>query len=500
MTGTPTGPDPGQLAPADLGAELNNIPEAALPSILLFMMMALLYVLLLGPGNFLALRALHRPELMWVTVPVLSLLFGGTTLGLALKLKGSAVYLNSINVVQLADRGGTEPATVYVGLFAPVSGDYHLSSSTASINEAIPQIWNPDAMASTQRLGYQFDAGGVTLPSMGMWTMRNVRLRTTVHVQGGIQSSLHVAPDGSLIGTIRNTTNMPLIHPIVFAAGRATHLRDLPPGASRTVRIPVYSKAHSGNLTDVWYRAYHVSPYLAVYSAFRSVYSGPVPYAVGGPAPSCCASHLPAEHSLIDRIRNAAGTLPDAAQVVGTYPVSIAAWNTSGLGNLQVNGSTPVRRSLNVFVAPLPVHLSKGSFALGPGTVFPEVLSVVPQAPFGACCSQAFTGRSLVFGPGGGATVRWTLPAHGPIDLYRISLSLNAAGGPTHDIGALFDWRMKRWVPVVLDGRAMTASPGRFLSAQHQVLLRMQATTHTGDIRIASPSRDIQLSVSGVVR
>jgi hypothetical protein len=113
--------------PSDIASELANVPAAALPSILLFFFLTILYVVLLGPVNFFALRRLNRRELAWITVPATALLCVGATFGVAYHLKGNTVLLNTVSVVQLGGNSDQYPASLYVGLFAPVQGDYHLS-------------------------------------------------------------------------------------------------------------------------------------------------------------------------------------------------------------------------------------------------------------------------------------------------------------------------------------------------------------------------------------
>lgn len=101
------------------------LPDAALPSFWGVAAFLLVYVLCLGPLNFLVLRRLRRPELAWVSIPVV--VAGFTLLGLAtgFRLRGNEPQMHRLSAVlgdaRLDDaaRGGAAPAHAVIGLYAP---------------------------------------------------------------------------------------------------------------------------------------------------------------------------------------------------------------------------------------------------------------------------------------------------------------------------------------------------------------------------------------------
>src|SRR5205807_1550441 len=100
-----------------------------------------LYILLLGPVNFLVLRRIRRRGLMWITLPVGALACMGCTFGVAYHLKGSTVLVNSVGVVTLDGTQGAHPAALYVGLFAPVRGDYNLTLDGTALPQYVPNLY-----------------------------------------------------------------------------------------------------------------------------------------------------------------------------------------------------------------------------------------------------------------------------------------------------------------------------------------------------------------------
>ena len=62
------------------------------------------------------------------------------------------------------------------------------------------------------------------------------------------------------------------------------------------------------------------------------------------------------------------------------------------------------------------------------------------------------------------------------------------------------DWRSRQWVHVTLsptDGEL--PSPSRFISAGGALQVRLVSTTNSGDVVIADPVQDVQLSGTATV-
>jgi uncharacterized membrane protein YhaH (DUF805 family) len=513
------GPSPLMVKLAAVGqgisTELANIPQAALPSILLFLILAIVYIVVLGPLNFLILRRLHRREMMWITVPLLGILCVGTTFGVAYRLKGNAVYVNAISVVQLDGNARARPISSYISLFAPVRGDYRLTYPGSGLSTTVPGPWFGGG--GGRPIGYRFDEGsdgGVTLPAMSMWTMRDVAVDTTISIPGSVHSDLTVDSDGYLTGTVRNGTNLPLLHPVIFAGQHFERLADIPPGGVEAVRVKPANFIRNRFPTTPWYRAFGRPGPMGWYSSVPSV-PFPVPFQ-GGPAVSygtyggirstayfggggCCPQPVARqEKTLTDRIRNTAALIPGGPTLLSSSPVTLVAWNTAPLSRVQVDGSAPSRRDLNLLVTPLSVGMRPGPFTLRPGTLGAELMEANPQTPNQGCCPYNGT-NSVIFGAGGDATFAWTVPGR-HVRFSSLNLGVNAGGAAGARLGGLFDWHANAWVPINLRyATARLSHPNRFVSPTGQILLRLRASEASGDVRIADPLQSLQIWGKGVV-
>ena len=108
------------------GTAVSSLPSLALPSTVQFILFLLVYVVAVGPVNYVALRRLKRLELAWITIPVLIVLFSAITYVTGFQLRGNQTIINQMSVVH--SRVGSEQARVQslIGLYSPRRSTYDL--------------------------------------------------------------------------------------------------------------------------------------------------------------------------------------------------------------------------------------------------------------------------------------------------------------------------------------------------------------------------------------
>lgn len=479
----------GRFGAPTMRQEVTNVSGATRPSLILLVLLAVLSILVLAPLNFLLLHRLRRRELALVTVPALSLLCFGTSLALAFHLKGNLTLLNTVSMVTLDGDSGRHPATLYVGLFTPMSGDYHLVWDGPALPRGMP-AYSRDFGSSPgpAPLGARLQEGSrtaVDFPAMNMWSTRGVALTTTVGVPGGVRGDLRLAPDGSIVGVLRNDTPLRLIQPAVVAGSAVLHLPDLPPRGTAQVHILPSQERHGQGGGDFWNRVYGSSPSTGDLASWDGD-----PWEEPAPA---------AEKTLIDRVRNVAERLPEARNITWSSEVLLVGWSQDSLGTFTVEGATPRRRDLTLVVAPLSVEIPHGPFQLRPGTIGAHLVDAVPVPPQSGSLDSSAP-QVIDLGAGGSATFEFDVSSVRPVHFRHLSLSVDAGGADETRIGEVYDWRAGRWTAIHLrPGGASLPAPQRFISRAGAVLLRLHATDQSGDVVIADPRHDLQLTGSGTV-
>lgn len=491
-----------------LTQELANAPAATLPLLAIFAVLTLVYVLLLGPANFLLLRRLGRQRLALLTIPALSLLYLASMGGVAAQARDRTTALNTVGFVSLDGSASARVATQYVGLTAPLPGTYRLSYNTAALPAPLPQIslenFSPRSASVLRNtpLGMRLQETprtSISFLSMKRWATRDFELNTSVTVPGKIRSRLALNAAGDLVGSIRNGTNLNLRDPVVLAGQTFVHLRDLRPGAAATVHLGAGNSFLGGDASSIW---------TTIYSSPSTILSDDFgPFGFG----DCCSQEaLPHETTLQAREGNAIAMLSRAQLLTSPSGVLLAGWTTAPLGSLSVDGAAPQRRDLTFVVTSLPVRLpAQGAFRIQGGMLPGTLVDMLPRAPQ-ACCSgfgggfgggfgSTDSSGQISVGTGGSLTFEYDLPHSGRARFQQLSLSPGDRSdntGPTD----VYDWSSRRWVPVDLStGSARLPRPARFISSAGRVLVRMRATAATGDLTVVDQAYAVEISAQGAV-
>ncbi len=105
---------------------VSTIPSIQLPSIFLVLGFMLLYVLIIGPLNYLVLGRMQKRELAWISLPLTIVLFSAIALIIGLQFRGNQVLINQLSVVSgRVDQPELKSETA-IGIFSPRRAAYNL--------------------------------------------------------------------------------------------------------------------------------------------------------------------------------------------------------------------------------------------------------------------------------------------------------------------------------------------------------------------------------------
>ncbi len=258
--------DSGQAA-----AAANLIKGLRLPDVFQLGLFLGLYIIIIGPLNYLVLRQLGRRELAWITIPAIILACSAFTYMTGFSLRGTQATVNRMALVQVWP--GSEHAQVdgVVGVLAPRRAVYTLDindnmtlhvldvSNYSGVNSANYTIQEDLTYAARD---FPVDAGLTAAFAVSGYTQAspvdgsaNLLLPRRSSVNGANSSPLKVT------GKVKNTTNMVLNNAVVLASGGSSDLGTLQPGDERPF--------------DFWASPNPQSPALALGSSLKmsSLYS-----------------------------------------------------------------------------------------------------------------------------------------------------------------------------------------------------------------------------------
>jgi len=216
FTGGFNGPGMGMntSASSQLAQAVSNIPSLDLPSAKLLGILLVLYILLVGPGNYLFLRRVGLRDLAWVTIPAVVVVSSVAAYGVGLAKAGSNTIVNRVQIIHPSAESGAAFSQSAVGVFGPRSDSYTIEHPGRSFVSALGgqtfSIMSAKGVAPEESgSGYPTgnvivdEAGGVIQLRGDESSSRGYFEESFVKLPGGITEDLKIQ-NGSIRGTVIN--------------------------------------------------------------------------------------------------------------------------------------------------------------------------------------------------------------------------------------------------------------------------------------------------------
>ncbi len=223
---------------------LNALPGLQLPSALEISGFLALYILAVGPLNYLILRRLKRRELAWITVPLLVVVFSTGAYITGYQLRGGQASLHRLAVVQVWPNADRARVDGLVGLFSPRRTQYDLVFGPGLLAEPMPSdAGSPGASSFTVQ-----QSDGTVIPGIRL----EVGAVEPFVVQGqaaapAFDANLAINANGTQVtlqGQVTNRSDIALTDAVLLAPGGVQRLGNLAPGASASINLPL-TNAHA---------------------------------------------------------------------------------------------------------------------------------------------------------------------------------------------------------------------------------------------------------------
>ena len=237
--------------------ELFDIPGLDLPSEAVVALFLFVYIMLIGPVNFIVLRRMKRGELAWVTVPVLVLLFsiGGYVVGYGAK--GGELLTVRSNVAYTAPGLPQGSLAHYFGIFSPRRGTFSMEfAGDSAISEVDSSGYSgyisgsPDSSNRVLvRLGG--DSGGTRVSNVNVdtWSLKALMSTSALPAQSPIETDLYVGND-VIEGNVRNRSGVQLDDVVIMRGMEIQRVGTLAPGEEKQLRLSVSSKPFTTSSPD----------------------------------------------------------------------------------------------------------------------------------------------------------------------------------------------------------------------------------------------------------
>ncbi len=206
-------------------------PASALPPFWLLLGFLGAYIIVLVPVNYSLLKRLDRRELAWVTTPAIVLVFTLGAYAVGYGIRGGAVVLNRLAVIETAAEAPLAQGHGYVGIFSPKLTTYELLLGETAVGARDMTITSERARGpATVRYGASTVVSDI---GMNMWTSRAFGVEFLLDLGGGVGGFLEW--DGSdFRATVENNTGFELKECRIVRGNLQGEKRNIAPGGSTT--------------------------------------------------------------------------------------------------------------------------------------------------------------------------------------------------------------------------------------------------------------------------
>jgi hypothetical protein len=454
---------------------LGNLPGLDLPSLQLTGALVLIYVLLVGPVNYLVLGAMRRRALAWVTVPLIALIAAGGSYGVGVFTKGRSVQSNQIAILHVQPGSDHAYQETYTGIIPPSRGDYQASAGGERLLISPIATNNGYAYAGSVRVNVtsnQVTLSGMTAFALGGFATEGVTTAPKLTAQVALVN-------GQLKGTVENHSNLTFTDAVLIVGDSFQTIGALRPGATASLSLTPKTATSLGQ--PLYMRIYNPS----------GIYQGG--YGPGGPTVTAADRDNFAKAQIMSLLPTGVGfkgTSADAAPM-------LVAWTHQSFQDLSVNGSRPRSTALGAVVLSLPVD-QIGTGPLPSGVVSGRIVDVVGD-------SQGQGPPGMLVLQNGSVTYEFEPGLTGGAHLTAVSINATNPYGPKFGppgnttqtgpavTGQVWDWTHATWADIAYQDNGTTTLPDSAADPSSG-LIRLRLTTTNGGLLAGS------ISLSGTVQ
>ena len=423
---------------------LSNLPALNLPALWLIGTLVIVYILLVGPINYLVLRAINRRALAWVTVPAIALIGSGCAYGAGVATKGTAAQATLVSVLHVSPGAQRAYQETYGAVLAPARGDYDVGiSGGRKMVSPIYTFYGQAPDASQVMIRVNTASGGISLPSMIAFTPRGFATEGTASAPDVTGTSQLIG--GNVTGTIENHSSINFTDGVVLVGNNFVKLAALPPGRSLT---------------------FSLAP--GLYTPF----AGPGIYPQIYPNAYTCCPPQPFRNTQGDAEREAElrtavfSTLPGATYngFASAAPPTVVLWTKQQFQDITVSGNHPRTFTQDAVMVSLPIA-TIGRGALPSGIAMGRVVDIDGEFTLGGGPPGVLMAQS------GSVIYEFTPPIAPGARLTGAAISSSAPtyGGPRPVAapgtstplvkGQAWDWTQKRWIDLNYAETGQTTIP-----------------------------------------
>ena len=234
----------------NLASLLPATRSVSLPSYRFVGVFLLIYILCFGALNYFILKRSNRSALIWITMPVIAVVFTIGSLGFTYMTKSSAPIVSEFSVVDVYQDIGRTRINTCFGLFSPARVDYRIEFP-ASEGMFVNRMRLPD-MDITQDGDFKLLQNGIFQMEVPRTKTPSLQLfcgESYADFSGGVSIDLSEDSGGNITGEVISKFPFDLSDCHVFSKLRLAHIGDLASDGRAQIRL---DRNLPGKISDLY--------------------------------------------------------------------------------------------------------------------------------------------------------------------------------------------------------------------------------------------------------
>ncbi|MBN1201831.1 MAG: hypothetical protein JXJ20_08250 [Anaerolineae bacterium] len=213
--------------------------STALPTFLQLCGFLALYIVLVGPINYLLLKRLNRREMAWFTIPLLILVFSVLAYKVGFNLRGNVTTINRLTVVRAWADSDQAEVNSLIGVQSPRRSTYDVAVERGYSLRTLPGEGIGLNVPSTISEGTRFIAESIPIDAGMIASFAASGYAAVPYLDA--EATWHLGPTqaADVSGYVTNTTDMVLGDAVILIKGAKRSLGTLQPGETQTFSINV---------------------------------------------------------------------------------------------------------------------------------------------------------------------------------------------------------------------------------------------------------------------
>lgn len=234
----------------DLASLLPATRTVSLPSYRFVGLFLLIYILCFGALNYFILKRSNRSALIWITMPVIAVVFTIGSLGFTYMTKSSAPIVSEFSVVDVYQGMSRTRINTRFGLFSPARADYVIEFPASEgmfanrMRLSDMDIAQDGDFKLIQKGKFQMEIPHTKTPSLQLFYGESYS-----DFSGSVSIDLSEDSEGNITGELISRLPFDLSDCHVFSKWRHAHIGDLASGGQAQVRL---DRTLPGNVSDLY--------------------------------------------------------------------------------------------------------------------------------------------------------------------------------------------------------------------------------------------------------